>query len=171
MRTKMKKLLFLIAIMFIGTMNFSSAQEMNVDQKAIYDKLDDFHDAAKNADKERYLSHFAEDAVYMGTDEWERWPLTPDFKDYVSKRFDDGGWSYHSTDRKIYVSEDRNFAWFDEIMVSNNSGNRFRGSGVLRKENGQWKFTQYIQSFMIFNEIWLEVNELIKQKKDKKAKD
>jgi ketosteroid isomerase-like protein len=167
----MKKLYFLIAITFIGIIHFSSSQEMSGDQKAINAKLDDFHDAAKNADKERYLGHFAKDAVYMGTDEWERWPLKPDFTDYVDKRFDNGGWSYYSEHKKIYVSDDGNFAWFDEIMISNNSGNRFRGSGVLRKENGQWKFTQYIQSFMIFNEIWPEVNNLIKQEKNKKAKE
>ncbi|WP_203255700.1 nuclear transport factor 2 family protein [Hyunsoonleella ulvae] len=132
--------------------------------------MDDFHDAAKHADKERYLSHFAKDAVYMGTDEWERWPLIPDFTDYVSERFDKGGWSYHSINRKIYVSENEDFAWFDEIMVSNNSGNHYRGSGVLRKEKGKWKFTQYIQSFMIYNELWNKVNELMQQEKIKKEK-
>ncbi len=144
------------------------AEEMSADQQAISEKLSDFHDAAKNADKERYLGHFTADAVYMGTDEWERWPLKPDFTDYVGGRFDNGGWSYRSEERKIYVSEDGNFAWFDEIMISNNSETRFRGSGVLRKENGEWKFTQYIQSFMVYNEIWTDVIDLIKQEKEKK---
>ncbi|TWO32010.1 nuclear transport factor 2 family protein [Seonamhaeicola sediminis] len=166
----MKQLFFLIMVMLLGTVKNTIAQDLTPDQKIINDKLDDFHDAAKNADKKRYLSHFTKDAVYMGTDEWERWPLIPDFSNYVSQRFADGGWSYHSTNRNIYVSKNGKIAWFDEVMVSNNSGNRFRGSGVLRKENGIWKFTQYIQSFMIYNEIWNEVNKLMKQEKIKKEK-
>lgn len=166
----MKKLLFFIIIFLISIAQDTQAQELSIDQKSISNKLDDFHDAAKNADKERYLSHFAEDAVYMGTDEWERWPLKPDFTDYVTKRFDNGGWSYHSNNRNIYISQDGNFAWFDEIMISNNSDNHFRGSGVLRKENGHWKFTQYIQSFMIYNEIWEDVNTMMKLEKLKKEK-
>lgn len=166
----MKRLCLLIMIVLLGTTKNIAAQELTPDQKIINNKLDDFHDAAKNADKKRYLDHFTKDAVYIGTDEWERWPLIPDFTDYVNQRFANGGWSYHSTNRNIYVSDSGNFAWFDEVMVSNNSGNRFRASGVLRKEYGVWKFTQYIQSFMIYNEIWNEVNELMKQEKIKKEK-
>lgn len=43
--------------------------------------IDDFHDAAAHGDKDRYLGHLSEDAVFMGTDEWERWPKQPDFSD------------------------------------------------------------------------------------------
>lgn len=165
----MNKTIALIVMIFLCGFTSVFSEEMSADQKAIHSKLDDFHGAAKNADKERYLSHFTEDAVYMGTDEWERWPLKPDFTDYVGMRFDNGGWSYHSEERKIYISDDGKFGWFDEIMVSNNSGTRFRGSGVLRKENGQWKFTQYIQSFMVYNEVWDDVIGIIKKETDKRA--
>jgi hypothetical protein len=49
--------------------------------------LDDFHDAAAHGDNVRYLGHMTENGVFMGTDEWERWPKTPDFIDYVGGRF------------------------------------------------------------------------------------
>ncbi len=165
----MKKIIILTGAVLMCGFTSAFSEEMSADQKVIYAKLDDFHDAAKNADKERYLGHFTADAVYMGTDEWERWPLKPDFTDYVGTRFDNGGWSYHSEERKIYVSEDGNFGWFDEIMISNSSGTRFRGSGVLRKENGQWKFTQYIQSFMVYNEVVDDVVKIIDAEKAKRG--
>ncbi len=68
--------------------------------------IDDFHDAAAHGDKDRYLGHLSEDAVFMGTDEWERWPKNPDFSDYVDGRFENGrGWNYKSAERKIRISE------------------------------------------------------------------
>ena len=49
-----------------------SAQAPNPTTAAIDAVLDDFHDAAAHGDKTRYLDHMTEDAVFMGTDEWER---------------------------------------------------------------------------------------------------
>ncbi|MCC3862083.1 nuclear transport factor 2 family protein [Pseudemcibacter aquimaris] len=163
----MKNLLVLL-ISFVAMTSISLSQELSQDQKEISALLDGLHDAAKNADKEKYLGSFAKGAVYMGTDEWERWPIKPDFTDYVGMRFDNGGWSYHSEDRNIYISPDGAFGWFDEIMISNSSGNRFRGSGVVVKEDGGWKFKQYIQSFMIYNEIWDDVINLMAEETKKK---
>ena len=37
--------------------------------------LDDFHDAASEADGERYFAHFTSDAVFIGTASEERWDL------------------------------------------------------------------------------------------------
>ena len=37
--------------------------------------MDDFHDAADKGDKARYSNHFSYDAVFMDTDNWERWPF------------------------------------------------------------------------------------------------
>ena len=69
----------------------ASANEVEV--IAIGKVLDDFHDAAAHGDKARYLGHMTDDGVFMGTDEWERWPKQPDFVDYVGSRFTDGsGW-------------------------------------------------------------------------------
>jgi hypothetical protein len=59
------------------------------DQRSAIDwLLDDFHQAAADADRDRYLGHFAPDGVFMGTDDWERWPLA-EFIPYVEQRFAD----------------------------------------------------------------------------------
>ena len=128
--------------------------------------LDDFHDAAAHGDKDRYLGHLSEDAVFMGTDERERWPKNPDFSDYVDSRFENGrGWNYKSVERKIRVSESADVAWFDEVVFSEKNG-RFRGTGVLTMRDGSWKISHYAMSFLILNENWNEVIELTRKTKD-----
>jgi ketosteroid isomerase-like protein len=140
------------------------ANSSDVDE--IGEVLDDFHDAAAHGDKDRYLGHLSEDAVFMGTDEWERWPKYPDFTDYVDGRFENGrGWNYKSVERKIRVSDSADVAWFDEVVFSETNG-RFRGTGVLTMQNGQWKISHYAMSFLILNENWEEVIELTRKTKD-----
>ena len=100
----MKKILLsFIAISLMVTS--SLAQNFPEDENAIIAVIDDFHDAAAKADEDRYLEHFTEDGVFLGTDEWERWPLKPEFTDYVAKRFKNGGWSYRSEKKSISFSK------------------------------------------------------------------
>lgn len=125
--------------------------------------LDDYHDAAAHGDKTRFLGHMTENAVFMGTDEWERWPKNPDFTDYVDGRFKDGsGWTYRSVAREIQLSDFSNVAWFDEVVFSETNG-RFRGTGVLVLEQGEWKIAHYAMSFLVFNENWEDVIKLTKK--------
>ncbi len=126
--------------------------------------LDNFHDAAAHADKDRYLGLMTDDAVFMGTDEWERWPKHPDFTDYVDGRFKNGGWSYKSVERQIRVADSGDIAWFDEVVFSESNG-RFRGTGVLTRQNGTWKIAHYAMSFLVLNENWEEVVELTRKTK------
>ena len=131
--------------------------------------IDDFHDAAAHGDKARYLDHLTEDAVFMGTDEWERWPKHPEFSDYVDSRFKNGsGWNYKSVERTIRISDSADIAWFDEVLFSEQNG-RFRGTGVLTLEDGSWKIAHYAMSFLILNENWNEVIELTRKTKDQVA--
>jgi hypothetical protein len=148
----------------------SFAQNFPDDEKAIIAVLDDFHDAAAKADKDRYLGHFTEDGAFLGTDEWERWPLKPDFTDYVDMRFKNGGWSYHSEKKIIAFSKDGFLAWFDETTISKRSGGRFRGSGVLEKVDGTWKIAQYVLSFLVYNEVGGDVGKIIAAEKEKQEK-
>jgi ketosteroid isomerase-like protein len=130
---------------------------------AIGEVIDTFHDAAAHGDKERYLGQMTEDGVFLGTDEWERWPKQPAFIDYVGSRFKDGvGWNYRSVERQIQISESGDTAWFDEVLLSEPNG-RFRGTGVLSKQNGTWKIAHYAMSFLILNENWPEVIELTRK--------
>ncbi|MBL4603632.1 MAG: nuclear transport factor 2 family protein [Emcibacteraceae bacterium] len=162
----MKKLL-LVLMAFCWMASPAIAQSFPDDEKAIIAVLDDFHDAAAKADKERYLGHFTDDGVFLGTDEWERWPLHPEFTEYVGGRFANGGWSYHSEEKNINFSKDGSLAWFDETSISNSNGGRFRGSGVLEKVDGNWKIAHYVLSFLVYNEVGGDVGKIIAAQKEK----
>ena len=153
-----------VLFLFIGSLAVAAHHE----EEAIGEVLDDFHDAAAHGDKDRYLGHMTDDAVFMGTDEWERWPKHPDFAEYVDGRFKDGaGWSYRSVERELSVADSGNIAWFDEVVYSETNG-RFRGTGVLVKQDGAWKIAHYAMSFLVFNENWQDVVELTRKTRAEK---
>lgn len=145
---------------------FACADNHESERVAIGAVIDDFHDAAKRGDKDRYLGHMTENSVFMGTDEWERWPKIPEFTDYVDMRFKDGkGWDYRSVERIIQLAESGDIAWFDEVTFSEKSG-RFRGTGVVVREEGAWKIAHYAMSFLVLNENWDEVIELTRKTRE-----
>ena len=160
---KFPHLIFLALLFSIAAM----ADNQDSELEAVNKVLDDVHDAAAQGDKQRYLDHFTENGVFLGTDEWERWPKQPDFIDYVGSRFKDGvGWNYKSVERTVSISASMEFAWFDEVLFSENNG-RFRGTGVLARQDGGWKVAHYAMSFLILNENWDEVIELTRKTKEK----
>lgn len=159
-----KKFISLLALALVA-----AASAEHHDEQAIGKLLDDFHAAAAAADKDRYLGYLSDDAVFMGTDEWERWPKHPDFTRYVEGRFGGGtGWTYESVERHITVAGSGDVAWFDEVVYSESNG-RFRGTGVVIKNGDDWKIAHYAMSFLIFNENWQEVIELTRRTAVEKA--
>lgn len=149
----------IITIFVIFTSFSPLALAEKSDLKTINALLDDFHQAAAVGDKQRYLNHFAPNSVFMGTDDWERWPLA-EFIDYVDKRFVDGkGWNYHSEERNVSFSTDGNTGWFDEIMVSEQWG-RFRGTGVVVHIDNEWKIAFYSLTLLLPNEAWEKATQI-----------
>ncbi len=123
------------------------------------DVLDDFHDAASKADEERYFSHFAPEGVFLGTDATERWTVD-EFREYVHPYFSKGeGWTY--VPRHRHVGVDGDFAWFDEVLDNENYG-ELRGSGSMRRINGEWKILQYNLTFLVPNDKAKRVVDVIR---------
>ena len=121
--------------------------------------LDDFHEAAAEADLDRYFSHLASDGVFLGTDATERWDKQS-FRAFVHPHFAKGeGWTYKPRDRHVDISGD--FAWFDELL-DNESYGEVRGSGALRRTGATWKILQYNLAFTIPNDKAKQVVELIR---------
>lgn len=129
-----------------GGDGLSSEQEVNR-------VLDDWHNAAAEADFERYFSHFTGDsAIFMGTDATERWTVA-EFKPWSKPYFDRGdAWNFTPVERHVYVSENGGTAWFDESLDTPNLGPS-RGSGVLVRRDNTWKIAHYNLSIPIPNEI------------------
>ena len=129
---------------------------------AVQHVLDQLHDAASKADGERYFDLFSPRAVFLGTDATERWPINQ-FRIYALKRFETGtGWTYQVRDRHVYLDDDVNTAWFDEVLHNDKYG-ECRGTGVLIKRKGVWKIAQYNLTFPIPNELALDVVKMIRQ--------
>jgi ketosteroid isomerase-like protein len=114
--------------------------------------LDRFHGAAAKAEFDAYFSTFTPDGVFLGTDATERWTVAQ-FKAYAKPHFDKGrGWTYTKVERNINVSADGAHASFDELL-DNKSLGRCRGTGVLRKIDGQWRIEQYHLTIPVPNEL------------------
>ncbi|MDP5054490.1 MAG: nuclear transport factor 2 family protein [Congregibacter sp.] len=151
-RLSLSQLLSLVVLMGAFALP-ATAQEP---QRAINSLLDNFHQAAADADLDRYLGYFTQDGVFMGTDDWERWPR-PAFDEYVAERFAGGtGWTYVPEQRFIQLAPDEQIAWFDEIAVSERWG-RFRGTGVLLKVDNIWKIAHYSLTALVPNERFADV--------------
>ena len=129
-----------------------TATAQTEDVNAVSSVLDALHEAASDADYDGYFSLYTEDAVFLGTDATERWPIS-EFKEYTRARFSGGtGWTYHVTGRNIFISDDKNIAWFDESLENVNMG-ATRGTGVLVKRGSEWKITQYNLTVPIPNDL------------------
>jgi len=140
---------FLIAILF--------AQD---EKEIIDDVLTNWHNAAADVNQQAYFSYIAEDGVYIGTDSTEIW-TKQEFYDWSQPHFDKGKtWTFKNNSRNIYLSDDGQFAWFDEL-VGYGKGT-LRGSGVLAKQEEGWKIKHYVLSLPVPNERFKDVIDLLK---------
>ncbi|WP_222982990.1 nuclear transport factor 2 family protein [Flagellimonas meishanensis] len=134
----------------------------NEEKEKINLLLDAWHLAASDADFDAYFDKMTNDAVFIGTDATENWQNDA-FKSFSKPYFDRGkAWSFTAVQRNIYIGEDGDFAWFDELLDTQMK--ICRGSGILKKANGEWKIAHYVLSIAVPNE---NVAELINIKKEK----
>lgn len=143
------------SIVWLFAMCVSAAAISHADHKAedeVSKVLDSLHQYAAEANGEAYFSLYQANAVFIGTDVGERWSLEQ-FKSYSMPIFNKGkGWTYHKRERNVFISDDGNTAWFDEVLDSENYGTS-RGTGVLVKTANGWKFSQYHLTFPIPNDL------------------
>ncbi|MGB0895821.1 MAG: nuclear transport factor 2 family protein [Flavobacteriaceae bacterium] len=133
--------------------------QMSKEQTAIDKVLTQWHKAASEANFDTYFSYMTNDGVFIGTDATENWQNKA-FKEFSKPYFDKGkAWSFTAIDRNIYVDEQANIAWFDELLDTQMK--ICRGSGVLKKVDGAWKIKHYVLSMTIPNE---KVSEVVSSK-------
>ncbi len=144
----MKRCLLLLAVLAIP---LTAAQAQSA-KEAVSAVLDALHQNASDGDFDGYFGLYADNAVFLGTDSSERWPLEI-FKDYTRGRFASGtAWTYHMLERHIDFSPDGKVAWFDESLTNENLG-LTRGTGVLVKSGDKWLITQYNLTIPVPNEL------------------
>lgn len=121
--------------------------------------LDNWHQAASEANYQEYFNKMDSLAVFIGTDATENWSKN-EFSKFSKPYFDNGkAWSFKAIDRNIYTNENQDFVWFDELLTT--WMGTCRGSGVLQKKNNSWLIKHYVLSVAIPNE---DVQNIIKLK-------
>jgi len=132
-----------------------------VSKKEIKKVLEDWHSAAAQANFEEYFGLMSGDGIFIGTDATENWQ-NKEFREFAKLYFDKGkAWSFTALERNIYVSENGETAWFDELL--NTQMGICRGSGVLEKTQNAWKIKHYVLSIAIPNENVDEVTQIKKE--------
>jgi ketosteroid isomerase-like protein len=129
------------------------------EQKQIGAMLDSFNRAAAKADYKAYFNFYTADAIFTGTDASERWDKAA-FMAWAKPIFDKGSaWDFTALDRHIYFDSAGNLAWFDELL--NTQMKICRGSGIVVKQDNEWKVKQYILSLIVPNE---QLDSIVKMK-------
>ena len=129
----------------------SPAVDTTKEKAQINTMLDSFNRAAAKADFNAYFNFYADDAIFTGTDATERWNKK-DFMVWAKPFFDKGkAWDFTALERHIYFDKTVSLAWFDELL--NTQMKICRGSGVLVKQENDWKVQQYILSTTVPNEV------------------
>ena len=114
-----------------------------------------WHKAAANANYDDYFNSMTDDAIFIGTDANENWNKKA-FQLYAKPHFDKGkAWNFTTLERNIYLDKTMQTAWFDELLDT--PMKICRGSGILVKENKQWKIKHYVLSMTVPNENATEV--------------
>ncbi|MBE14902.1 MAG: nuclear transport factor 2 family protein [Dokdonia sp.] len=147
---------FLLAIPFLAqgqTTTSNKTAKAKIDQTLMA-----WHQAAADANFDAYFDKMTRDAVFLGTDATENWQNDA-FRNFSKPYFDKGkAWSFTTLERNIYVSEDEQYAWFDEHLDTQMG--ICRGSGILVNEKGEWKIKHYVLSIAIPNENVKDVTAL-----------
>ena len=99
----------------------------------INDFINQWHDDAAHA-RPAYFDKIARDGVYIGTDKSELWHRD-DFKVWAKPYFDSGkAWAFTVIKRNVYLSGDRQYAWFDEQLHTQMG--ICQASGVIHRSAG-----------------------------------
>jgi ketosteroid isomerase-like protein len=150
----MKKTYFYLLIIVCFSCK-PTQNSITTEKQQITTTLNSWHQAAANAQFDNYFNLMTSDGIFIGTDPTENWQNEA-FKAFSKPYFDKGkAWNFTAIERNIYFSTDQKTAWFDELLDTQMK--ICRGSGVLLKQNGQWKIAHYVLSIAIPNDHTDEV--------------
>ena len=157
----MKNFIISICIVLLGVgVNAQAASSDGAYRKQINSFIDEWHDDAANA-RQAYFDKIAPNGIYIGTDKSELWNREQ-FKAW-SKRFFDrkSAWSFKSTKRNVYLSADKKFIWFDELLDTQMGV--CQASGVMRKTDTGFLIEHYQLSIAVPNAVAAKVTKLVKE--------
>ncbi|MEN0006525.1 MAG: nuclear transport factor 2 family protein [Bacteroidota bacterium] len=121
--------------------------------------VNDWHQAAATANADAFFGAMTPDGIYIGTDATERW-LRDELRDWAKAAFErEVAWDFKAVEREVYFSRDGRYAWWEESLDT--WMGICRGSGVVEKQEGQWKIKHYHLSVTVPNEKIKEFKKLV----------
>ncbi len=147
-------ILLFVTLVFVSSCKTSKSIIIKDDKTTIKTEinqiLNDWHLAATDANFNNYFGKMDSISVFIGTDASENW-TKKQFANFSKPYFDKGkAWDFKILERNVYVSEQANFVWFDELL--NTWMGTCRGSGVLEKKGDTWLIKHYVLSVAIPND-------------------
>jgi len=123
--------------------------------------VNQWHDDAAHA-RPAYFDKIASDGIYIGTDKSELW-RRDDFKVWAKPYFDSGkAWAFTVIKRNVYLSNDRQYAWFDEQLHTQMG--ICQASGVIhRTAAGGLEIEHYQLSIAIPNPLADQVTKTVQK--------
>lgn len=116
--------------------------ESAVQTEAIRLVLADWHEAATAGDEQRYFSHLAPDAIFLGPDGKQRWDVDA-LRAYAVPRYGEKGFPIQSLRHHVLLSHDGREAWLDEDLQTQVLGPA-RGTGWMKRfDDGRWRIVRY----------------------------
>ena len=123
--------------------------------------INQWHKDAAESNFDAYFETLNTDGVFVGTDALENWKIS-EFKEFTKPFFEEKNtWDFKTLERNIYSDSANSVVWFDELLDT--WMGICRGSGVLMKDNKEWKIIHYVLSMAIPNE---NIKEIIAIKKE-----
>ncbi|MCF6241499.1 MAG: nuclear transport factor 2 family protein [Bacteroidales bacterium] len=142
----MRILFAVYSLVLLSTISFAQ----NKDETVINFLVNNWHKAAAQANAHDFFGFMADDCIYIGTDETERWTKN-EFVKFAKPYFDRGkAWDFEPIERQVYFSKNKKTAWFNETL--NTWMGVCRSSGVLVKKKGKWKLKHYHLSVTVPND-------------------
>ncbi|RSZ59040.1 nuclear transport factor 2 family protein [Massilia atriviolacea] len=157
----MKKTL-LACILFIFSLGALAqpSDPASPDVRLINAFVDEWHDDAAHA-RPAYFDKMAKNGVYIGTDKTELWNRDA-FKEWAKPYFAKGAaWSFKAIRRNVYMSADKKFIWFDELLDTRMGV--CQASGVMRRTAKGFEIAHYQLSIAVPNPVADKVTRTIKE--------
>lgn len=123
--------------------------------------MDQWHRDVAEIKLDSYFDFMSESFYFLGTDPTERWSKA-DFRKFCEPYFLEkrSTWDFKPKHRNWDFSDDYEIAWFDESLDT--WMEECRGSGVLKKIDGEWKIVHYNLTVLIEND---KIQKFIKLRK------
>lgn len=155
----MKKLILLTCLLLSSLSALAQAAADGATLRQVNAFIDAWHDDAAHA-RLAYFDKMAKDGVYIGTDKTELWNRDQ-FKAWARRFFErESAWTFKATRRNVYLSEDKKFIWFDELLDTQMGV--CQASGVIRQSEKGFEIAHYQLSIAVPNEVAGKVTGTIK---------